>query len=138
MWNIQAIRMGAVIAALGLSACVALPEATMAADVHLHCRPDAGVSAEDSLIVCREFGAFLAETHPEMHFSVGGESLPRIDVVVTVATPRALGLNIAFVDANGARREGTPLRTKFFDRSSDPVTRRRFFTAFLQSNPLPF
>jgi hypothetical protein len=138
MWNVQAFGFFAVLAACGFSACVALSEAPMATDVHLSCRPDAGVSAEDSRVVCRELGAFLAETHPTLTFTPGGENLPRIDVVVTLATPGALGLSITFVDASGARRDGTPLQTAFFDRNSDPVVRRRFFTAFFQTNPLPF
>lgn len=138
MWIIHALQVCAVVTALGLSACVALSEAPMTTDISLNCRPDVGVSAEESRIVCRELGAFLADTHPDLRLTTGGENPPRIDVLVTVATPRALGLSITFTDENGTRREGTPLRTSFFDRASDPVLRRRFFTAFLQSNPLPF
>lgn len=110
----------------------------MTAEVHLSCRPESGVSAEDGRIVCDELGAFLAETHPDLRLATGGETPPRIDLVVTLATPRALGLSVAYVDASGTRREGTPLQTAFFDRNSDPVVRRRFFTAFFQTNPLPF
>lgn len=116
--------------------------AGMTAPVSLVCTADAAVGQAERDTVCAEFLAFLQDSHPEHGIAAAAADdpglLPRIDLRITRANDRSLGLEVTFVAADGAARSGMPLQVSFYDRASDATLRRRFYKTFLQNNPLPF
>lgn len=103
-------------------------------EISVSCRP----GDEMAQTICDEFISYLRETRPDLAFRPGDPAAPGIELLVTHATERGLGLDIIWIAANGQKSAGLPLKTAFFDRSSDKILRRTFYTAFLRQNPLPF
>jgi hypothetical protein len=113
-------------------------ESVLASEIAFSCAGAADVAAAEADIVCREFADALRDAYPAHPIRPSGTGVPRLDLTVTGAGPRSVGLSVTFIAASGARTEGIPLRTSFFDRNADPVLRKRFYDAFLMQNPLPF
>jgi hypothetical protein len=106
--------------------------------ISVSCNPHVGVSPKQSNIVCSEFIDFLTGNYPRLTFNNGTANSSRIDLTVTQANERGIGLEVVWVDDAGMRTTGIPLRASFFDRAADQQMRQRFFVTFLQHNPLPF
>jgi hypothetical protein len=134
-WHMTPTPALAVAACLGLVSC---GERAVALEIALSCTAAADVAAAEADVVCREFAAALRTAHPDHSILSGNTGTPRIDLTVTGAGPRSVGLAVTFVAASGATTKGVPLRTSFFDRNADPTLRERFYQAFLTQNPLPF
>jgi len=109
----------------------------MATDVALSCTPGPMASPEAAEEICREFRDMLAETYPQHRF-VAGDTPPAIALTVVRANDRGLGLAVTWIAADASRTTGEELSTTFFDKSSSPSMRRRFYDTFLRHNPLPF
>lgn len=109
----------------------------MAVEVALSCRAGAGVSADDSLVICDELAVAIDATYPQIKF-IDSVALPRVEVTVTVAKPTAVGLQAIFVSGSGAQTVGEPMRMAIYDRTLTPETRRDFYYQFLKQNPISF
>lgn len=110
----------------------------MKTELSFSCRGAAGVSAESATELCDDAIAVLREAHPNHGFRTDVSDPPGLLLTVTHANDRGAALEVVWLAANGSKRSGTPLRTAFFDKSSDQDLRRRFLRAFFQQNPLPF
>lgn len=125
----------------GLVLCGLAAGPGMTAPVSLVCTAAAAVAPAERDTICAEFLDFLHGSHPEHGIAAATAAeagLPRIDLRITGANERSLGLEVTFVAVDGAARAGTPLQVSFYDRASDATMRRRFYQTFLQNNPLPF
>ena len=105
--------------------------------VAFFCAAGPGVAQQDAETVCHEVSVFLLQTYPDHTFTPGGEKMITLEMTVTLSTQRALGLQSAWTDQQGSRTEGQALKSVFYDHGATPVTRRRFFAAFFQLNPVP-
>lgn len=128
---------GAMAATIGLMSPVDAREG-LSTEVALSCRAEGTLSAVTTEQICDEFLSVLEQANPGRKFRDTGEALPRIELTVTHANERGMGLQVLWVHLGGGRTEGTALKTAFYDRGSDATTRRIFMTAFLQQNPMPF
>lgn len=108
----------------------------MAQVVSFSCQSSAdGDNAES---ICEEFLDVLRERHPSHEFVRNAGVGPGIELTVTHANDRGLGLKMDWIPAEGQVRHGAPMQTAFFDRKSALKLRRNFYVIFLQHNPLPF
>ena len=123
-----------ILAALTLAAT---GEELVASELGFSCTAVAGVSPEQADLVCHEFQDVLQRHLPDIRVQTS-DILPRLDLTVQRATERSVALDATWVDANGAKTPGTPLRTSFFDRNADTELRKLFFVRFLDQNPFPF
>jgi len=110
----------------------------VSATIGFDCTSENGAEVEDAPLICSEVLAALTEARPDLRFVSGGSSARSAKFTITYATSRGLGLEATWVDAGGAITTGRPLSVSFFDRSSDPILRSNFYTAFLRENPIPF
>jgi hypothetical protein len=133
------VRYVVVLAVGGGSFGVAVKESvSMTAVIGIECLGEPGVAAGDQAEVCHEFARFLESSHPGTAFKVGHSAPPLMEVLIKAASARGLGLDVTFVNRDGARTAGKPLSVAFYDRASSVDMRQRFYAQFLKINPLPF
>ena len=102
------------------------------------CASAQGAEVDDAGLICTEILAMLHEVRPDLRFIDGGDDAPAVRFTITHSTPRGMGLEAIWIDAEGQAFAGRPLSTSFFDRSADPNLRRNFLATFLRENPIPF
>lgn len=127
---------------LGVCLCLAGAAPLMAAEntagIAFSCGAAAGVPPAEREAICAEALAAFQAAYPDRGIAAGVEGPARIELTISHATARGMGLAVQWTDAEGRTSEGATLSTSFFDRASDPVTRGRFYAVFLTQNPLPF
>ncbi|MGB4825989.1 MAG: hypothetical protein WBP18_01705 [Paracoccaceae bacterium] len=116
----------------------AVGESLMSPEIAVSCKPRAGVSADQAALICDEMLAALRSTYPDRQFSDGGNAAPQMNLRVTRANDKGVGLDLVWVSASGQETPGKPLDLTAYDRAVNATMRAGFYRNFLGLNPLPF